>query len=73
VPNLVHNSLRPNYSLDRQAVERNLWQLELACRGNFAPIGNMNIAAKEIFLHLLPLKHCGKPTVITSLRDVSQL
>ncbi|WP_310489027.1 hypothetical protein [Chamaesiphon sp. VAR_69_metabat_338] len=71
--NLAHNSIRPTYFTDRQLGERSLWQLELADIGNCAQISNMNIAAREIYLHLLPLKHCGKPTVITSLRDVNQL
>jgi carotenoid cleavage dioxygenase-like enzyme len=72
VSNLAHNSLHPNYFTAQQPGERNLWQLEFADRGNCAQLSNMKIAAKKL-LHLLSLKHCGKPTVITSLRDVSQL
>jgi hypothetical protein len=73
VPNLAHHSRRPNNFIAQQLGERNLWQLEFADRGNYAQISNMNIAARNISLHLLPLKHCGKPTVVASLRDVSQL
>jgi carotenoid cleavage dioxygenase-like enzyme len=72
VSNLADNSLRPNYFTAQQRGERSLWQLEFADRGNCAQLSNMNIAATKL-LHLLPLKHCGKPTVITSLRDVRQL
>jgi hypothetical protein len=73
VPNLAHNSHRPNYFAAQQLGERNLWQLEFADRGNYAQISNMKIAARKISLRLLPLKHCGKPTVVASLRDVSPL
>ncbi|WP_309736994.1 hypothetical protein [Chamaesiphon sp. OTE_75_metabat_556] len=73
VSNLADNSLRPNNFIAQQLGERNLWQLEFADRGNYTQISNMNIAARKRSLHLLPLKHCGKPTVVASLRDVSQL
>jgi hypothetical protein len=73
VSNLAHNSLCPNNFIAQQLGERDLWQLEFADRGNYAQISHMNIAARKISLHLLPLKHCGKPTVVASLRDVSQL
>jgi hypothetical protein len=72
VPNLAHNSLLPNYFTAQQRGECNLWQLEFADRGNYAQISNMAIAARTS-LHLLPLRHCGKPTAIASLQDVSQL
>ncbi len=73
VSNLADNSLRPNYFTAQQLGERSLWQIEFADRGNCAQLSNMNIAARKISLHLLPLKHRGKPTVVASLRDVSQL
>jgi hypothetical protein len=73
VSNLANLSLRPNNSIAQQHGERNLWQSEFADRGNYAQTIHMNIAARKISLHLLPIKHCGKPTVVASLRDVSQL
>jgi hypothetical protein len=50
----------------QQRGEASLWQLEIADRGNFMEISNLDLEAATK-LHLLPFDHCGKATDSTRL------